>query len=87
MTGMVGNAWELERFSPMDAVPTAVCLTTYSGGAEEFLSTPLQDLVLEVEASRLMLQPGTVFDFEDTVEAHRTMENNLGRGKLVVVVP
>ncbi len=87
MTGMVGNAWELERFSPMDSIPTAVLLTTYAGGVEDFLSTPLQDLVLEVEASRLMLQTGTIFDFEDTVEAHRTMENNLGPGKLVVVVP
>ena len=86
MTGMVGNAWELERFSPMDSIPTAVRLTTYSGGVEDFLNTPLQELVLEVEASRLMLQPGTVFDFEDTVEAHRTMENNLGGGKLVVVI-
>ena len=32
MTGMVGDSWEFERFSPMDAIPTAVNLTTYAGG-------------------------------------------------------
>jgi hypothetical protein len=31
MTGMVGNKWEIENFSPMEAIPTAVGLTTYDG--------------------------------------------------------
>lgn len=38
MTGMVGNAWSLENFSPMSAIPTAVNLTTYSGGVEDFIA-------------------------------------------------
>ena len=29
MTGMVGNRWTIDEFSPMDVIPTAVCLTTY----------------------------------------------------------
>jgi NADPH:quinone reductase-like Zn-dependent oxidoreductase len=32
MTGMVGNKWSFDDFSPMDVIPTAVCLTAYDGG-------------------------------------------------------
>ena len=49
MTGMVGNAWELDQFSPMGAIPHTVNLTTYSGGAQDFVDTPLQTVVNEVE--------------------------------------
>ncbi len=38
MTGMVGNQWSFEHFSPMDAIPTAVSLTTYDG---EEMALPL----------------------------------------------
>ena len=31
MTGMVGNQWALDNFSPMGSIPTTVCLTTYAG--------------------------------------------------------
>ena len=31
MTGIVGNAWEFDRFTPMGAIPSTVSLTTYSG--------------------------------------------------------
>ena len=84
MTGMVGNAWELERFSPMDAIPTAVNLTTYSGGAEDFISTPLQQVVDAVEAGTFVPPIGTTFTMDEIVEAHRTMENNTAGGKIVV---
>src|SRR5271156_6243155 len=32
MTGIVGNKWSFDDFSPMVAIPTAVSLTTYDGG-------------------------------------------------------
>ena len=44
MTGMVGNAWEFERFSPMGAIPTAVNLTTYAGGARTLVGAPCSRL-------------------------------------------
>ena len=49
MTGIAGNKWDLDRFTPMEAIPTSVRLTTYAGGAEDFMRTPLQDFVREVE--------------------------------------
>ncbi|MFN0113110.1 MAG: zinc-binding alcohol dehydrogenase family protein [Paracoccaceae bacterium] len=84
MTGMVGNAWEFERFSPMDAIPTAVNLTTYSGGAGDFFSTPLQRVVDAVEAGTFVPPIGKTFAMGDIVEAHRTMEANSAGGKIVV---
>ena len=34
MTGMVGNKWALENFSPMESIPQEVYLTKYSGKHE-----------------------------------------------------
>ncbi len=52
MTGMVGNEWALECFSPMGAIPTSVSLTTYAGGADDFMRTPLQEFVQAVEQGK-----------------------------------
>ena len=84
MTGMVGNSWEFERFSPMGAIPTAVNLTTYSGGSEDFIGTPLQKVVDEVEAGTFKPPIGRVFSIDQIVEAHRAMEENTAGGKIVV---
>lgn len=84
MTGMVGNAWEFERFSPMGSIPTAVNLTTYSGGAEDFISTPLQQVVDAVEQGTFNPPIGKTFKMVEIVEAHRAMEDNSAGGKIVV---
>lgn len=85
MTGMVGDKWTLDDFSPMGAIPTAVCLTTYSGGTEDFMATPLQQLVEQVEEGSLRVPVGRVFRLDDIVEAHRTMDINEAGGKIVVL--
>jgi len=85
MSGMVGDRWTLNGFEPMEAIPTAVSLTTYSGGATEFMATPLQRLVEQVENGTLPMKVGRVFRLEDIVEAHRCMEANEAGGKIVVV--
>lgn len=85
MTGMVGNSWSFDDFSPMAAIPTAVNLTTYSGGVEDFMRTPLQDLVRDIEQGVLKPRIGKVFKLKEIVEAHRTMENNSAGGKIVVL--
>ena len=85
MTGMVGDKWHFEHFTPMQAIPTSVCLTTYAGGAEDFARTPLQQFVGEVEAGYSRVKVGRVFKLEEIVEAHRLMEENRAEGKLVVI--
>ncbi|MBV9566868.1 MAG: zinc-binding dehydrogenase [Hyphomicrobiales bacterium] len=85
MTGMVGNKWSIENFRPMDAIPTAACLTTYSGGAEDFMQTPLEKLARQVAAGGLRVLIGKTFRLDDIVEAHRHMEENKAGGKIVVL--
>jgi NADPH:quinone reductase-like Zn-dependent oxidoreductase len=85
MTGMVGNKWSFDDFSPMDVIPTAVRLTTYDGGAEDFVLTPLEDLVERITAGALPIQVGKVFGLDQIVEAHRCMEENKAGGKIVVL--
>lgn len=85
MTGIVGGQWTLESFSPMTAIPTGVCLTSYSGGAEDFMRTPLQALVEQIEAGTLSIAIGRTFGLSEIVEAHRCMEADEAGGKIVVL--
>jgi len=85
MTGMVGNKWSFDDFSPMEVIPTAVCLTTYDGGPEDFMLTPLEELVEQIAAGTLRVQVGRTFRLDDIVEAHRCMEENQAGGKIVVL--
>ncbi len=85
MTGMVGDRWLFKEFSPMSAIPTAVSLTTYAGGADDFIRTPLQDLVRQIESGLLRPSIGQLFSLENIVEAHRCMEENRAGGKIVVI--
>ncbi len=85
MTGMVGNKWSFDNFSPMDAIPSAVSLTTYDGGPEDFMLTPLDELAQQIAAGELPLQVGQTFLLDAIVEAHRCMEENRAGGKIVVL--
>jgi NADPH:quinone reductase-like Zn-dependent oxidoreductase len=85
VTGMVGNSWSFENFSPMEAIPTSVCLTTYAGEAEDFVRTPLEELSEQVASGKLHVQIGRVFTLDEIVEAHRCMEENRAGGKIVVL--
>jgi len=85
MTGMVGNKWAIDNFSPMDVIPTAVSLTTYDGGPEDFMRTPLEELIEQIAAGTLHVNVGKVFHLDQIAEAHRCMEENRAGGKIVVL--
>lgn len=85
MTGIVGNKWSFDNFAPMEAIPTAVSLTTYAGEAEDFMRTPLEELVEQIAAGTLKVQVGKTFQLDEIVEAHRCMEENKAGGKIVVL--
>jgi NADPH:quinone reductase-like Zn-dependent oxidoreductase len=85
MTGIVGGKWTFDSFSPMEAIPTAVCLTTYAGGSKDFMQTPLEELAQKVAAGTLRVQVGKVFHLDEIVAAHRCMEENKAGGKIVVL--
>jgi NADPH:quinone reductase-like Zn-dependent oxidoreductase len=85
MTGIVGNKWSFDDFAPMEAIPTAVSLTTYAGESDDFMRTPLQELVEQIAAGTLHVQVGKVFHLDEIVQAHRCMEENKAGGKIVVL--
>jgi NADPH:quinone reductase-like Zn-dependent oxidoreductase len=85
MTGMVGNKWSFNDFSPMDAIPSTVNLTIYNGGNGDFMSTPYTELLSQISSGEMRVQVGKTFTLDQIVEAHRTMEENKARGKIVVL--
>ncbi len=86
MTGILGNEWTLNEFTPMDMIPSTVKFTTYAGGAENLRGEQLQSFVDGIAMGRYRVNINRVFRFEEIVEAHRYMENNQATGKLVVLV-
>lgn len=85
MTGVVGNQWSFDNFSPMESIPTAVSLTTYDGEPEDFHRMPFQELVDDIAAGTFAVHVGKVFHLDEIAEAHRTMEENRAGGKIVVL--
>ena len=59
MAGMVGDQWSFADFAPMDVIPTAVSLTTYSGDVPDFMGMPIKQLIDQVAAGRLGVTIGT----------------------------
>ena len=85
VTGIVGGKWSFDDFSPIEAIPTSVCLTAYSGGPENFMRTPLGDLAAQVADGTLRVPIGRTFHLDEIVEAHRCMDANQAGGKIVVL--
>ena len=85
VTGTVGASHNSGGFSPLEAIPTAVCLTTYHGGAEDFMQTPLEVLTEKIASGQLRLQVGKVFRLEHIADAQRCMQEGGAGGKIVVV--
>jgi NADPH:quinone reductase-like Zn-dependent oxidoreductase len=85
MSGMVGDRWTIDAFEPMVAIPTGVHLTTYSGGVDDFMAMPFQQLVSDVEHGDLDIPLGPTFSLPEIALAHACMENNQAMGKIVVL--
>lgn len=85
MTGIVGNSWVIKEFNPMQYIPAATQLTTYTGGPAEFMATPMESLVRQIEAGQLKVKVGKVFRMDQIAEAHRCMEESTAEGKIVVL--
>ena len=87
-TGLLGNVWIMERFEPLEDIPSTVKLTTYGSSttSAERSTAALQEIVDGVAAGRYRANIEQRFRFDEIVAAHRFMEANRGSGKLVVVV-
>ena len=87
-TGILGNASILERFEPLEAIPSTVRLTTNHSGttSSDRSAAALQEIVDGVAAGRFRPNVQRTFRFEEIVSAHQFMEANKATGKLVVLV-
>jgi NADPH:quinone reductase-like Zn-dependent oxidoreductase len=88
LTGILGNAWVMREFEPMAAIPSTVKLTQYGTDIVTAANSTesLQQIVDGVAAGRYRVSLDRVFHFNEIVEAHRYMEENRAKGKLVVLV-
>ena len=85
MTGMLGGEWVWRHFEPFIDIPNGVFLTSYGGGSEDVTAKDLQDYVDDVSAGRVPVGLDRTFRLDEIVEAHRFMEANQAKGKLVVL--
>lgn len=84
-SGIVGNSWTLKDMDPMHLIPSAVCLTTYAGGNEDFMNMPFEEMVQNVANGEMKLQIGKVFKLDEIVKAHEMMDSDQAGGKIVVL--
>ena len=87
-SGILGNSWVIDHFEPLVDIPSSVKLTVYTSDniVRATASAPLQSIVEGVEQKHYDAHSDRVFPFDQIVEAHRYMEENLATGKLVVRV-
>ncbi|KAI2704752.1 hypothetical protein CBS147332_7406 [Penicillium roqueforti] len=85
MTGIAGNKWTFDQFTPMGSIPTSVKLTTYTSTTEAVLKTPIEEIARDLVTGKIHL-PIKTFPMEKIVEAHRLMEENGALAKIVMIV-
>ena len=86
MTGILGNSWSLEEFSPMYDIPSLGRLTIYAGDVENLSKESLQDFIDKVESDQIKLNIDSIYSLDQVAEAHQYMEDNKAKGKVVVVL-
>jgi NADPH:quinone reductase len=77
-------------FNPLLQMSSGVHFSFFGGfvfGTPGFplSDVPLQQIAADAAAGRLDVKPSRIFRFEEIREAHRVMEANEARGKMVVV--
>src|SRR6266481_3255509 len=89
LAGWLGGLAPIADFNPLLQMASGVYLTFFGSfvfGTPGFplSDVPLQAIAEKVAVGRYKAKPSRVFRFEDIREAHRVMEANEAKGKLVV---
>lgn len=84
MTGILGNEWTLKDFTPMGDIPSLGRLTVYMGESKNLSKDLLQEFINKVEKGCIKLNIDKVFQLNEVASAHKYMEDNKAKGKLVV---
>jgi NADPH:quinone reductase-like Zn-dependent oxidoreductase len=86
MTGILGNSWTMNDFTPMGDVPSLGRLTVYMGESGNLDEEKLQDFLIALENKEIEIKIDHVFKLNQVGEAHSLMESNQAKGKLVVEI-
>jgi NADPH:quinone reductase len=91
LAGWLGGLAPIADFNPLLQMASGVYLTFFGSfvfGKPGFplSDVPLQAIAADVESGCYSAKPSRVFRFEDIREAHRVMESNEAKGKMVVVL-
>jgi NADPH:quinone reductase-like Zn-dependent oxidoreductase len=84
-TGLLGGEWVIERFEPLEEIPSAVKLTAFHSstiGGPEWVAE-LQEIVDLVQEGRLHANVDRTFPLDDITAAHAYMEANRAVGKVI----
>jgi NADPH:quinone reductase len=90
LAGWLGGLDPIPDFNPLLQMASGVYLTFFGSfvfGTPGFplSDVPLREIAADAAAGRLDVKPVRIFRFDEIREAHRVMEANEARGKMVVV--
>ncbi|QET06275.1 zinc-binding dehydrogenase [Cupriavidus pauculus] len=90
LAGWLGGLDPIPDFNPLLQMASGVYLTFFGSfvfGSPQFpvSDVPLQAIAADVAAGRYQAKPSRIFRFDEVREAHRVMEANDAKGKMVVV--
>ena len=86
MTGILGNEWTMNEFTPMEDIPSLGRLTTYVGESSNISKKILQDFLDDIERGTIKLNIDKVYQLDEVAAAHSYMEANKAKGKIVVII-
>jgi len=86
MTGILGSEWTMKEFTPMGDIPSLGRLTVYMGEAGNLQKETLQEFIDLVERGDIRISIDRTFKLDKIVEAHKYMESNQAKGKIVIEV-
>jgi hypothetical protein len=91
LAGWLGGLAPITDFNPLAQMASGVYLTFFASflfGKPGFplSDVPLPAIAADVEAGRYNAKPSRVFRFEDIQDAHRGMESNEAKGKMVAAL-
>ncbi len=86
--GIPGNEWTIKNFEPLVDIPSTVKLPVYNSETITAANSTkaLEHVVEGIVNGRYHVNLDWVFRFEEIVEAHRYVEANKAKGKLVVKI-
>ena len=84
MTGILGSEWTMKDFTPMGDIPSLGRLTVYMGDAGNLDKEMFQEFIQAVENGIVKLNIDKHYTLDQISDAHRYMESNQAKGKIVV---